>query len=271
MTINDKKGIIGTLIVHTLALMVFVFLGFITPLPLPSEEGILINFGDQPTGSGPAEPRVSEPASAPRVRERVVEQPVSASEAEEKVTTQNFEEAPAIEAAKSETETKKTNEVTRPVEKKPEAEEQPEEEPKVVDTRALYSGKDRDSESSASEGVTGDEGNQGNPFGSVDSPDYSLGQSQGSGGPSFSLAGRNPVNLPSPSLRYQRAGKVVVEITVDRDGNVSSATPGVKGSTTLNSNLLAAAKKAALASRFDRSPDAPAYQKGTITYYFTLK
>jgi len=47
--------------------------------------------------------------------------------------------------------------------------------------------------------------------------------------------------------------------------------PGVKGSTTLDANLLAAAKRAALKAKFDKKPDAPAYQKGTITYYFKLQ
>ena len=41
--------------------------------------------------------------------------------------------------------------------------------------------------------------------------------------------------------------------------------------TTLDENLLKAAKDAAILARFDRKPDAPAFQKGTITYIFMLR
>ena len=63
----------------------------------------------------------------------------------------------------------------------------------------------------------------------------------------------------------------MVEVTVDRLGNVTYANPGVKGSTTLDEYLLKSAKKAALGAKFDRKSGAPAYQKGTITYYFKLQ
>ena len=91
------------------------------------------------------------------------------------------------------------------------------------------------------------------------------------GGIDFSLKGRNPESLPKPEYNYPVEGKVVVEITVDRRGNVTKAEAGMKGSTTLNDNLLRAARKAALNARFDPKTDAPAFQKGTITYYFRLQ
>ncbi|NJM14151.1 MAG: hypothetical protein HC896_01085 [Bacteroidales bacterium] len=61
-----------------------------------------------------------------------------------------------------------------------------------------------------------------------------------------------------------------MEITVDKNGNVTNAVPGVKGSTTLNRYLLSEAKKAAMRSKFDQAPNAPAYQQGTVTYRFIL-
>ncbi|MCK7540554.1 MAG: hypothetical protein MZV63_61510 [Marinilabiliales bacterium] len=59
-------------------------------------------------------------------------------------------------------------------------------------------------------------------------------------------------------------------MTVDRSGRVTEATPGIKGSTTLDENLLKLAKEAALKTRFESSNDAPIIQKGTITYDFQL-
>jgi hypothetical protein len=48
----DKKGITGTVIFHTTLLIMVLIFGFSTPLPLPGEKGILINFGNTETGFG---------------------------------------------------------------------------------------------------------------------------------------------------------------------------------------------------------------------------
>jgi colicin import membrane protein len=79
------------------------------------------------------------------------------------------------------------------------------------------------------------------------------------------------VLLPLPDYTHQIAGIVVVEVTVNRNGDVTSALPGVRGSTIQNINLLNAAQRAAERARFNVRPDAPAFQKGTITYHFRLQ
>ncbi len=91
------------------------------------------------------------------------------------------------------------------------------------------------------------------------------------GGISYNLAGRNFLSLPKPEYNQQTEGIVVVEVTVDKDGTVTQAIAGVKGSTTLDDDLLSSAKNAALKAKFDKNPNAPAYQKGSITYRFRLQ
>ena len=76
--------------------------------------------------------------------------------------------------------------------------------------------------------------------------------------------------LPRPSYSVQAAGKVVVEIWVDNYGNVQKAVAGVEGTTATDKTLWQAARKAALGAHFNMSADAPALQKGTITYIFRL-
>ena len=49
----------------------------------------------------------------------------------------------------------------------------------------------------------------------------------------YDLAGRQARSLPKPKYDIQQEGIVVVEVTVDRNGNVTQAIPGVKGSTHL--------------------------------------
>ena len=144
-------------------------------------------------------------------------------------------------------------------------------EERKVNERALYKGKNTTTDSTEGEGITQGDGNQGSITGSPDSDNYSQGLSQGSGGVEFSLSGRNPLFLPKPKYEYQVEGKVVVEIRVDRNGNVTFARSGVKGSTTTDENLIKAAQEAAMKAKFDVKSDAAFTQTGTITYHFILQ
>jgi len=267
---EHKKGIIGTVIFHIIIGAIFMLFGYSTPLPLPDEEGILINFGDSDEGFGQIEPRYSESVQQETVKESQESVPeTTTSPSEDGTITQDYEEAPAIEeqGKKEKTEEPKTETKPEPVkEEKPEVKEE-----RKVNEQALFPGRNREDNSSTSEGETQGESNQGSTTGSVDSQNHVGGNSIGTSGTSFSLAGRNPESLPKPDYNYQIEGKVVVEISVDKYGNVTNAVAGVKGSTTLDANLLAAAKRAALRAKFDKKPDAPAYQKGTITYFFKLQ
>ena len=265
----DSKGLLGTAIFHTLLLMLFILFGFVTPLPLPEEAGILINFGDSETGLGSEEPRmnsqptdITETQSVPETSETVNN--------EDPVLTQNTEEAPAMKTVTKpkdkKIENKKENIVKTPTPEVKKEEKKVKEEPKL-DTRALYSGKKDNSTGNTSQGNTYGTGNQGSLTGSPDATNYGLGSGTGDK-PGFYLEGRNYVSLPKPSEDVQKEGKVVVQIKVDREGNVVEAVPGAKGSTTLDSYLLGVAKKAALSSKFDSKPDAPYVQVGTITYIF---
>ena len=63
------------------------------------------------------------------------------------------------------------------------------------------------------------------------------------GEPSARLAGRNVVgSLKLPSYGVQKAGRVVVKIAVDREGNVTEAIPGVEGTSVTDRSLWNAAK-----------------------------
>ena len=257
----DNRAFILTSVVYTIMLFLFLFLGFTTPLPLPAEQGILINFGEDETGSGIREPRPSEEVNEQPAEATPVSTPTE--EVVEEQLTQDFEEAPAV-ASKPEKTQQKQEEI-----KKKEEEVVEEKKPRV-NTSALYRGKKENTEYTGSEGEAGGTGNQGNPAGDVDATSHSLGAGAGDG-ISFSLAGRSPVALPVPEFNTQKEGKVVVRVRVDRTGKITSAEPGVKGSTTLDKELLAAAKRAALASRFNNKSNAPMVQEGTITYVFRLK
>jgi colicin import membrane protein len=265
------NGVIGTILFHGAMILIIALFGFSTPLPLPEEQGILINFGTDESGFGDIEPAYtdlpSEEAVAPQQEEQVTEQDKG------EIITQDFEESAALKEEKTPVEKKtepketvKEETVTKPTE---ETTQQVVEERKVNE-RALYKGKNTETTSTGGEGITEGDGNQGSITGSPDSDNYSQGLSQGSG-VTFSLEGRNPLYLPKPRYDYQVEGKVVVEIRVDRNGNVTYARAGVKGSTTNDENLTKAAREAALKAKFDSKSDAAFTQTGTITYHFILQ
>ena len=91
------------------------------------------------------------------------------------------------------------------------------------------------------------------------------------GEPKAKLAGRT-VNgtLPRPSFGVQKEGTVVVDIWVDNYGEVQKAVAGVEGTTVTDKTLWQEAYKAARGAHFNMSADAPALQKGTITYIFKI-
>ncbi|MDY0254115.1 MAG: TonB family protein [Tenuifilaceae bacterium] len=102
-------------------------------------------------------------------------------------------------------------------------------------------------------------------------PGQEISTVSGGDGISFSLGGRSALQLPSPEYPRKKSGTVVVEVTVDRNGNVTNARGGVRGSTTNDTELVNAAEGAARRARFDVNQNAAAYQTGTITYVFKLQ
>jgi TonB family protein len=270
---KKTRGIFGTFLFHCIIILGMLLLGFSTSLPLPTEEGILINFGTDESGFGEIEPSYSD---LPDNQDIIPRQEENIPESDKgEIITQDYEESAALkeEKVKPEKKTEKKEVVTETVtETTKEETTQPVVEEKKVNERALYKGRSTTSESTGNEGITEGDGNQGSITGSPDSDNYSSGLSSGSGGVEFSLAGRNPLFLPKPKYEYQVEGKVVVEIRVDKNGNVTYARAGVKGSTTNDENLIKAAQEAALKAKFDISKsDAVFTQTGTITYHFILQ
>jgi len=283
---EKKKGILGTVIIHGALLLLLIFVAFRAPKPPELEEGILVNFGTDETGLGMIEP------SPPLVQEEASPPPRSSApkvRAEEQLLTQNNEEAPEVKKVDPEAEKKRLEkiEADRKVREQAEAERKKKEleeiERKRIEaeqkrqadiknrTRNALANSKNTGTTSTSEGEAGGTGNQGVPTGSVDSKIRGDGSGLGTKGISYALEGRGFQLLPPPRYDYQGEGRVVVDVSVDRSGKVTQATPGTKGSTTLDEYLLKVAKEAALKARFDPKSDAPPTQKGTITYNFILK
>lgn len=280
---NKVQGFAGTIIVHSIAIVLLLLLTFSKSLPNGQNEGLLINFGNSQDGFGSTEPGVNYDNA---VIIALPSQTKAHKIEEKKILTQDFQDAPTIETKKKTTkkEIKKTVPTITAEDSKDKKETKQVEQIKkeetvkqVVNKKALFPGKAVEGGTSG-EGVTGKQGNQGSLEGSPDSKNRTGGATGGNGsgegdgkGISFDLGGRHALSLPKPDYVKQKQGIVVVQVNVDKQGNVTKVNAGVKGSTTLDNDLLKAAEKAALTAKFDVSPNAPAYQTGTITYIFKLQ
>lgn len=256
---NKRNGIIGTLLFHALLLISFLFMGLTYRIPPPPEEGISINFGFEEEGSNEVRPEDNSLESNPIVEEVLKE----SIEVEQEIITQETVETEVIEKPK---ETKK--EIVEPIEPEEKIEEVIIEEPEpVVNTKALYTGsKKKEKQSDGNRKISG---NQGSIEGDINSNKYE-GGGIGVDGEAYQLLGRSVSFKAKPIYKVQLEGKVVVDITVDQLGNVVNAIAGVKGSTTLNNELLKRAKEAALKTKFSAKESAPTRQQGKIIYNFRL-
>jgi colicin import membrane protein len=268
---EKQIGIIGTSVFHLVIMLILLFFLIYTPIPVSSGGGILIDFGNTEMAGGEFEPDMSEqqPAAA--------QQPEAESENEEEIATQDFEEAPAVaNKPEKKTEVKKT--VTKPAETKSKDTEKPKETKPQVNTKALYSGKGEATKNEdKSQGIYKGSGNQGAPDGKPGGGNEGNGSGTGSGaGLGIKIGGglenRKVLSLPKPEFKVQQDGIVVVEVTVNRDGKVIGARPGVTGTNTNDQVLFNAARKAALESKFDVKSGDQSFQTqtGTITYHFKL-
>lgn len=307
MTLSDsqKTGLMTTVIFHAVVLLLLLYFGFTAPYPPPQEEGFLIDFGNTETGLGVEEPSAAAPeiVSAPKrvvpvvkpvTPPRTIPKPAD-NKVEEDLLTQDYEKTVEVasrakkkladdQKAKLEEEKKLKEklEMQQRAEalevQRREAEENRirEEQAKKIGAinsrakNAFGGGKTDNGSQSTGQGNTYQGGNQGRPDGTPGSNQFGLGGGAGKG-ISFSLEGRNARSLPKPTFPGNESGVVVVEVTVDKFGKVTKALPGIKGSNTVNADLLEAAKKAALAANFNSDENAPAFQKGTITYHFILQ
>ena len=251
---SKRKGIIGTILVHALLMVAFLFMGLKYQDPPPVEEGISINFGFREQGLGEVEPESTEELTE-IVEEEIIEQQI---ESTEEIVTQSLLETPVVE---------KTEKKKKVIKKEEPKEEVIEEKKPEVNKKALYPGSKKTKTSS--EGNKKGDGNQGSIDGDQNSEVYE-GGGIGKNGTTYQLGGRKVEFKAKPIYNIQVEGKVVVIITVDRLGNVINAIPGVKGSTTLNKKLLQRAKTAALKTRFDPKQTAPTSQQGKIVYLFSL-
>ena len=213
---------------------------------------VALGVGDQGIGAFLQQPSAAPSPAAPRPQT-----------SPEDVVTQDTDESIALPPETTQTRPVPTQEPPRPTTTQQTQPQEPQQRP---DPRALFPGSSQ-ATTTQSQGTTGQPGSQGDPTGSPTGAPSGSGQ----GGVSYSLGDRGHQYLDRPQGIPGRQGLVVVEITVNREGRVTRATAGARGTTTTDRDLWQLSQNAALRTRFTQINDGPEEQRGTITYRFVLQ
>ncbi len=237
------------------------------------EEGVEVAFGDNENGGG------AEPEAVPMPAEPVTQAPPPTPQApsENDLVVQDDEESLAL-AKQREEERKRRAEQQELIRKQREEQarleaERRAEEQRLAEERARQAAIEQEKRDKAAAlgGLFGN--NQQGAQGSGTTQGASQQGSQnpvghGSmGGNSWRLTGRNIKALPRPSTQFNQEGRVVVDIQVNSEGKVISATIG-EGTTVSDYQTRQVALEAARKAEFSASDNK--IQVGKITYTFKL-
>ena len=254
----------------------------------PLEYGVAVNFGTTDFGSGRVQPKKpirqapKEVVTPPKKVEEAQPAPSKPQETKtEDVITEDNEESIAIKRQKEEARKKAIEEAKAKAEaeriereRKAEAErvekERKAQEAKRNSVNDLIGGiKNSSGSDSGSEGDDNRAGDKGQLNGDPYAPSYFGDPGSGGGGSGYGLRGRGTPSKRKVLPECDEEGRVVVEIHVDRQGKVTNAIPGKKGTTGAYC-LYDAAKKTALTYKWPPDSKAPAKQVGFVVINFSV-
>ena len=286
---NKKKSLGVTSLLFLLLFLLLFFAKFTNEIQLPLlEEGgggggeVAVNFGDSDVGMGDNFQSVEKVTATTK--------PVVQEEADEKeIIVSENDDAPAIVKVKKPNEKPKKVVVEKVVVKTP---------PKPSKSTSDALSNLLNGSSKSGDGDDKEAGNKGKGNGDKNASGYNggggsgtgtgggngsgtgigtgsgygsgSGSGTGNGNGNYQLGNRKALSKPQPSYTCDEQGTVVVQISVDKSGRVTSANPGVRGTTNSAKCLLDQAKIAAMSTKWQSSDDAPEKQVGKIVYSFKL-
>ena len=294
---DKRKSFVITTVIYILLLLILFFIRFWPPANMQELAGggggggVTVNFGDTEFGSGNnfesdvldvknETKKVVKPTET--AEDQIIAQENSTEENDVVIAKKPIIKKPKVEIIKKETQpvvvkpkvTKNTNDALANILKGGN---------KGGDGNSSTRGNQGSSNGSLSNdgyGNGGSGGGTGGGNGSGNGTGTGAGSGSGSGGGSGSgsgggsgyyLGNRKALSTPKPNSDCSNeVGNVVVEVTVDKSGNVIKAVPGVKGTTVTASCLKEQARLAAMNTKWQSKEDAPERQVGKIVYNFKL-
>ncbi|WP_445711540.1 energy transducer TonB [Flavobacterium sp.] len=261
-TSEEKKSFVISSVILLVILLICIFFG-LTSLNPPPENGIAINFGTSDVGQGEIQP--TEPVqSAPQNSQS---QPETTQD--EDILTDDNESPVVVQPKKTPTKPEKPTE-TKPVTKPtPKTSQQTN-----SALNSILNGKPSEGSAQGGHGDDGLAGDKGDPNGSIYANSFygnGTGNGTGSGsGSGYGLGGRR---LSSPGKKVEQcgneSGRVVVQITVNKNGSVIK-TQYSKGTTNTTPCVLEAAYKTARAYKWQPDSNAPDTQIGFVVVNFNV-
>jgi len=276
-TPHKKKSAGLTTIFAVLFLSLFFVLG-LTYYDPPVSYGMEVNFGTSTKGSGNQQPQELVESKPAVVAKNTVEktqvnttQPPPKSIKVGNVVT---EKESIVTLPEKETVIKEVQPETKIPEKVTEATPQKKVSKVSEATKNVVSNllKNKTQQGEVIEGEGGDviAGDKGKQTGDLYSSSYYNTAGLGGKGKGYGLNGRNLQSNGKVVQECNQEGIVVVRITVNNQGNVVFAEPGVKGSTNTHPCLLEPAKKTALLHKWYSDTKAPLEQVGFVVIQFKL-
>lgn len=284
---NRKQSLAATSAIFLMLFLLLYFLKSVNTIDLSMMEGggggggeVAVNFGDSDFGSGDNYASMESVRSTPKQ----VEQPKAV---EKEIVVSENDDAPVIANIKKPTDKPKKPEETKPVEK-------PVPKPSKSTTDALSNL--LNGSSTGGDGNDGKAGNKGKSNGDPNARGYNGGGGSGSGtgggngsgdgigtgsgygpgvgsgsggGNGWKLNGRKLSSSSKQTQDCNESGTVVVEVKVNRSGNVI-ATKYTKGTTNTDPCLVNPAYATARSYKWQPDANAPEVQTGTITVNFKL-
>lgn len=235
---NKQAGIYVSVGSHIAVILLFIFLvAWRAPNPPLPEFGIELNFGTSDQGTGDVQPETT-PAEAEEEEDALPDTPEEVAEETIEETIENVEEiTEATDAVEDEIVTEQEKEAPvkepekKPEEVKPNIIEEKKEEPTAP--KVLYPGKkdgaagtegDAKTTADANQGDKTDvQGDQGDKEGDLDARAL-YGKPGGGAGGVLEMAGWMWDNEPDPKETTSQSGKIVFDIVIDEQGNVTSVT-----------------------------------------------
>ena len=276
-TPHKKKSAGLTAIFAILFLSLFFVLG-LTYYDPPVSYGMEVNFGTSTKGSGNEQPQElveSRPAvvaknTVEKTQVNTTQPPPKPIKIGDVVT----EKESIVTLPEKETVIKEVQPETKIPEKVTEATPQKKVSKVSEATKNVVSNllKNKTQQGEVIEGEGGDviAGDKGKQTGDLYSSSYYNTAGLGGKGKGYGLNGRNLQSNGKVVQECNQEGIVVVRITVNNQGNVVFAEPGVKGSTNTHPCLLEPAKKTALLHKWYADTKAPFEQVGFVVIQFKL-
>lgn len=279
------KATAWTVGVHVLLLLLFFFVKYNTVTEVPVQElGMEVNLGTDADGSGTDQPMVMEdPAPDNRQPEAAVVPPVqTATNTPHEVLKTEEPDAPVINTKPEQPKKPQQRPVVAEVKPVPKKQNkptttlpvQPQPKPQMQQPRYVYNGGTGRGGNSAAvnkpgtgEGNTQGNGDRGVPGGTPGASNYTGTLGRGTGGISYNLAGRNIVAYPPPDADFKEGGKVVIRITVNKEGAIVNKQVKSAG----NAEIRAIALRKADKIKFNKSDNAPEEQFGDVTFVFKTR